>query len=175
MEKPPQRKKARFDHTTLPTQYLGEHRRDTMASSPRQLDYAIIDVFTSTRYEGNPLAIVRVPRSCALSQEQKQTIAREFNLSETTFLHESEADGPSDVWRVDIFTVKEELPFAGHPTIGTACFILSDVARERGVVGQVEAQFHLKAGPVQLQYDAVKNTAKAAIPHNVYVSHLPSI
>jgi PhzF family phenazine biosynthesis protein len=173
MESLPQRerKKITFSHTTA-SQYLGEHQPDTMASGPRQLDYAIIDVFTHTRYQGNPLAIVRVPKSCALSQEQKQTIAREFNLSETTFLHEQDAEEPSDVWKVDIFTVKEELPFAGHPTIGTACFALSNVAQERGVAGQVQASFDLKAGPVQLQYDASKNTAKAAIPHNVYVSHL---
>lgn len=143
-----------------------------MASSSPQLDHAIIDVFTQTKYEGNPLAIVRVPRSCTLSQEQKQNIAREFNLSETTFLHEQDPEGPGDVWKVDIFTVKEELPFAGHPTIGTACFVLSEVARERGVTGQVEAKFDLKAGPVQLQYDAARNTAKAAIPHNVYVISL---
>jgi PhzF family phenazine biosynthesis protein len=143
-----------------------------MASNPLQLDYAIVDVFTHTKYEGNPLAIVRVPSSCTLSQEQKQTIAREFNLSETTFLHEQEAESQSDPWTVDIFTVKEELPFAGHPTIGTACFVLSDIARQRGVEGQMEAKFNLKAGPVQLQYDAAKNTTRAAIPHNVYVSLL---
>jgi PhzF family phenazine biosynthesis protein len=145
-----------------------------MAASSHQLDYAIVDVFTQTKYEGNPLAIVRVPKSCTLSQSQKQTIAREFNLSETTFLHERDAESPSDVWKVDIFTVKEELPFAGHPTIGTACFVLSDVARERDVTEQVEAKFDLKAGPVQLQYDPAKNSAKAAIPHNVYVILLPA-
>jgi PhzF family phenazine biosynthesis protein len=146
-----------------------------MASAPLQLDYAVIDVFTHTKYEGNPLAIVRVPKSCALSQEQKQTIAQEFNLSETTFLHEQEAGGPSHTWTVDIFTAKEEVPFAGHPTVGTACFALADVARECGTVGQVEAKFNLKAGPVLLQYDVAKNTAKAAIPHNVYVSQRPEI
>ena len=67
-----------------------------------RLDFSIVDVFTNTRYEGNPLAIVRVPRSCNLSQDQKQKVAREFNLSETTFLHEPEQDQLD--WKVDICT-----------------------------------------------------------------------
>ncbi|KAF2687934.1 Diaminopimelate epimerase-like protein [Lentithecium fluviatile CBS 122367] len=140
-----------------------------MASNSLQLDYAIVDVFTHTKYAGNPLAIVRVPKACALSQEQKQTIAREFNLSETAFLHEKVAGSDSEGWTVDIFTVKEELPFAGHPTVGTACFVLSDVARELGENGHVDAMFNLKAGPVQLKYDAAEKTAQAAIPHDVRI------
>jgi PhzF family phenazine biosynthesis protein len=88
-----------------------------MASSSKKLDFAIVDVFTDKRYKGNPLAVVRVPASSNLTQEQKQNIAREFNLSETTFLHEP-AGNESGVWTVDIFTINEELPFAGHPTIG---------------------------------------------------------
>jgi hypothetical protein len=142
---------------------------DNMVSNALQLEYAVVDVFTHTKYEGNPLAIVQVPKSYDLSQEQKQKIAQEFNLSETTFVHEQEADSSVDAWTVDIFTAKEELPFAGHPTIGTACFLLSTVARERGIEGQVEAAFQLKAGPVHLSYDTAKNAAGAAIPHNVYV------
>jgi PhzF family phenazine biosynthesis protein len=134
-----------------------------------QLDFAIIDVFTQKKYEGNPLAIVRVPRACTLSQEQKQTIAREFNLSETTFLHEKDAATGLE-WTVDIFTVYSELPFAGHPTIGTACFVLSDMAKECGDQSKVEASFNIKAGRVQLEYDVEARTAKAEIPHNVYVS-----
>jgi PhzF family phenazine biosynthesis protein len=88
-----------------------------MASSSNKLEFAIVDVFTDKRYEGNPLAIVRVPASSNLTQEQKQNIAREFNLSETTFLHEPTGN-EFGVWTVDIFTIHEELPFAGHPTIG---------------------------------------------------------
>ncbi|KAJ4354269.1 uncharacterized protein N0V89_006003 [Didymosphaeria variabile] len=87
-----------------------------MASDSNKLDFTVVDVFTDKRYEGNPLAIVRLPASSKLTQEQKQNIAREFNLSETTFLHESVGDEPG-VWTVDIFTTHEELPFAGHPTI----------------------------------------------------------
>lgn len=140
-----------------------------MASNAKQLDFTVLDVFTHQKYEGNPLAIVRVPTSCELTQEQKQKIAQEFNLSETTFLHEQDLEAQNNSWKVDIFTTKEELPFAGHPTIGTACFALSQVAGKRGAEGTVEAEFMLKAGPVQLRYDAASNTARASIPHNVCV------
>ena len=73
---------------------------------------------------GNPLAIVRVPKDLknVLSQTQKQTIAREFNLSETVFMHEGNPDGPINI---DIFTTDAELPFAGHPTIGSGWYLLS--------------------------------------------------
>ena len=139
----------------------------TMASAS-QLDFVTVDVFTSQPYGGNPLAIVRIPPGRTLSQEQKQTIAREFNLSETTFLHEH-ADLPHQ-WTVDIFMTSRELPFAGHPTVGTACYVLGRTARERGVnSGIMEASFNLKAGRVGLRYDCGKKTAKASIPHDVYV------
>lgn len=140
---------------------------------PQQLDFVTVDVFTSKTYEGNPLAIIRVPHDVALSQEQKQAIAREFNLSESTFLHEKASDASEDTWTVDIFLTTAEIPFAGHPTIGTACYMLSRVAKERGIQdGMIEASFKLKAGPVGLRYDVAKKTARAAIPHDVFV-HCP--
>jgi PhzF family phenazine biosynthesis protein len=139
-------------------------------SSPQQLDFVTLDVFTSKRYEGNPLAIVRIPDGVTVSQEQKQAIAREFNLSESTFLHEKSVDSQGDVWTVDIFLTTQEIPFAGHPTIGTACYVLSQVAAERGITdGVIEASFNLKAGPVGLRYDVAKRTTRAAIPHDVFV------
>ncbi|KAF2134887.1 Diaminopimelate epimerase-like protein [Dothidotthia symphoricarpi CBS 119687] len=143
-------------------------------SSPVHLDFTTVDVFTSTPYAGNPLAIVRIPHGVHVSQEQKQTIAREFNLSETTFLHEKSADASQDAqddaWTVDIFMTTRELPFAGHPTVGTACYILGRVARERGVKdGVVEGKFALKAGSVGLVYDVGKGMARAGIPHNVHI------
>jgi PhzF family phenazine biosynthesis protein len=140
-------------------------------STPAQLEFVTLDVFTSQPYQGNPLAIVRIPHGTEVSQEQKQAIAREFNLSETTFLHEN-ADGANDnVWTVDIFMVSQELPFAGHPTIGTACYVLSRTAQEQDIhEGIIEASFKLKAGPVKLQYDVVKGTARASIPHDVSVT-----
>lgn len=118
-----------------------------------KLEFVTLDVFTAKPYEGNPLAIVRVPSGRTLSQEQKQIIAREFNLSETTFLHEKAAATEDDEWTVDIFMISKELPFAGHPTVGTACYILGRSARERGIQsGTMNAKFNLKAGRVNLQY-----------------------
>ncbi|KAF7313929.1 Phenazine biosynthesis PhzC/PhzF protein [Mycena chlorophos] len=88
------------------------------------LKFHKLDVFTSTPFIGNPLAIVHVPSGSSLSQESKQLIAREFNLSETIFLHEKNSSDDSHVV-VDIFTTSEELPFAGHPTVGAGFFLLS--------------------------------------------------
>ena len=84
-----------------------------------QLDYFVVDVFTETPLAGNPLAVVM--NSCGLATEKMQAIAREFNLSETTFVERrsTEAERVEGV-RVRIFTTQEELPFAGHPTLGTA-------------------------------------------------------
>jgi PhzF family phenazine biosynthesis protein len=135
-----------------------------------QLDFVTVDVFTSKPYEGNPLAIIRIPSGITVTQEQKQTIAREFNLSETTFLHEHADGAQDDTWTVDIFMTSQELPFAGHPTVGMACYVLGRTAEERGIRdGVMEASFRLKAGPVGLRYDVAKRTAKASIPHDLYV------
>jgi PhzF family phenazine biosynthesis protein len=139
-------------------------------ASPLKLDFTTIDVFTSKPYEGNPLAIIRIPYGISITQDQKQRIAREFNLSESTFLHEKAPGATEDRWTVDIFMTSKELPFAGHPTVGTACYVLSRTAEERGIKdGVIEAGFQLKAGPVGLRYDVAKKTAKAAIPHDVHV------
>ena len=84
-----------------------------------QLGYFIVDVFTETPLKGNPLAVVM--NTAALETEQMQAIAREFNLSETTFIERrtDEVERAEGV-RVRIFTTQEELNFAGHPTLGTA-------------------------------------------------------
>lgn len=88
------------------------------------LHFTTLDVFTSSRFSGNPLAIVHVPKDLknVLSQTQKQMIAREFNLSETVFIHEGNPDEPIDI---NIFTTDAELPFAGHPSIGSGWYLLS--------------------------------------------------
>ncbi|KAK9357931.1 hypothetical protein V1504DRAFT_462752 [Lipomyces starkeyi] len=132
---------------------------------PTVLNYVTLDVFTSTPFAGNPLAVVQVPRALSLTQVQKQMIAREFNYSETVFLHEhghfpSDDEDPS--WTMDIFTTTDELPFAGHPTIGTACYAMS--AR-----GAVRGKLNLKAGPVNVSYDPATRLARAAIPHDVHI------
>jgi len=84
-----------------------------------ELDYFVVDVFTGTVLEGNPLAVVM--DTVGLSTERMQAIAREFNLSETTFVERRPAAvGWAEGVRVRIFTTQEELNFAGHPTLGTA-------------------------------------------------------
>lgn len=80
------------------------------------------DVFTDTRFGGNPLAVL--PDAGGLSTQQMQQIAREFNLSETVFAFPP--DDPDHARRLRIFTPYRELPFAGHPTVGTA-FVLATI------------------------------------------------
>ena len=84
-----------------------------------ELNYHIVDVFTEIPLAGNPLAVVM--NTCNLATERMQAIAREFNLSETTFVERRDpAVELADGVRVRIFTTQEELNFAGHPTLGTA-------------------------------------------------------
>ena len=77
--------------------------------------YLLADVFTDRAYGGNQLAVL--PDAEGLDTAQMQAIAREFNLSETTFVTPGAAPGR---FRVRIFTPGAELPFAGHPIVGTA-------------------------------------------------------
>lgn len=81
------------------------------------LSYLLLDVFTDSPYTGNPLAVVPFP-SIPLSTAQMQSIATEFNLSETVFIYPPQKKGHTAALR--IFTPTQELPFAGHPTIGAA-------------------------------------------------------
>lgn len=84
-----------------------------------ELDYFVVDVFTDTPLQGNPLAVVM--DVAGLAPEQMLAIAREFNLSETTFVERRAPDVErAEGVRVRIFTTQEELNFAGHPTLGTA-------------------------------------------------------
>ncbi len=84
-----------------------------------ELDYFVVDVFTDTALAGNPMAVVM--NACGLTTECMQQIAREFNLSETTFVERRPAAvEQAEGVRVRIFTTQEELNFAGHPTLGTA-------------------------------------------------------
>ena len=78
--------------------------------------YFTADIFTTERFGGNQLAVI--PDARGLTKEQMQTITREFNYSESTFV--LPPDDPRHTRRVRIFTLGSELPFAGHPTVGTA-------------------------------------------------------
>ena len=129
----------------------------------RRLNFATFDVFTSVRLKGNPLAIVNVPKNCFLEQSHKQAIAREFNFSETVFLHEADTES-STSRRIDIFTTTSELPFAGHPTIGSVCCIAADAGRRSGAFTVLT-----KAGPIEAEYDDGNAWATTSIPHNVHI------
>ncbi|MFY0614292.1 MAG: PhzF family phenazine biosynthesis protein [Hyphomicrobiaceae bacterium] len=93
-----------------------------------ELRFHTLDVFTRTRFGGNPLAIVL--DADGLSTETMQTIAAEFNLSETVFVMKPEGHAHSA--KVRIFTPKAELPFAGHPTVGTAVLLGEERAAQTG-------------------------------------------
>jgi trans-2,3-dihydro-3-hydroxyanthranilate isomerase len=104
-----------------------------------------VDVFTATALAGNALAVVRDGRG--LSDTDMQAIAKETNLSETTFILPRDAAIERERGvRVRIFTVAEELPFAGHPTLGTA-FVL------RGSTGATAVKLDLNVGPVPVRFE----------------------
>ena len=81
-----------------------------------QIPFVTVDVFTDRKFGGNPLAVV--PDATGLTSAQMQAIAGEFNLAETTFVLPPQ--DPAHTAEVRIFTPRAELPFAGHPNIGTA-------------------------------------------------------
>ncbi|KAK0495792.1 hypothetical protein EDD18DRAFT_1463570 [Armillaria luteobubalina] len=105
-----------------------------MSTSPITVSYLTLDVFTTTRFFGNPLAIVLLPspHSFQVSQQQKQNIAREFNFSETVFIYDQEESPESGAtFPISIFMVSAELPFAGHPTIGAGWYLLSKTGLDK--------------------------------------------
>ena len=121
------------------------------AETESSLEYFVLDVFSETRLVGNPLAVVLNPGT--LTAETMQAIARETNLSETTFVELREADiERREGIRVRIFTTQEELPFAGHPTLGTAS-LLKAIAPECLVDGAITLA--LKVGPVPVRFEAL--------------------
>jgi trans-2,3-dihydro-3-hydroxyanthranilate isomerase len=115
----------------------------------RRFEMVQVDVFSSRPLEGNSLAVF--PDGRGFSDEEMQAVAREMNLSETTFvLPRDPAVERLKGIRVRIFTVLEELPFAGHPTLGTA-FVLRDARKAQEVtldlnVGQVPVRFEQSNG-----------------------------
>ena len=106
--------------------------------------YYICDVFTDTRFGGNQLAVL--PEAQGLSDRQMQQIAREFNFSETTFVLPPEQ---GHTRRVRIFTPTAEVPFAGHPNVGTA-FALAKTGEFGAFQRELTVTFEEKAGLVPL-------------------------
>jgi trans-2,3-dihydro-3-hydroxyanthranilate isomerase len=106
--------------------------------------YSICDVFTDTRFGGNQLAVL--PEAQGLSDRQMQQIAREFNFSESTFVFPPEA---GQTRKVRIFTPTTEIPFAGHPNVGTA-FVLATAGEFGPVDPAITVTFEEKAGLVPI-------------------------
>ncbi|MEJ1161611.1 PhzF family phenazine biosynthesis protein [Prosthecomicrobium sp. N25] len=115
-----------------------------------QRRYVVLDVFTTRPLEGNPLAVVL--DSEGLDTAAMQRIAGEFNLSETVFV--TPAENPAHSAAVRIFTPGRELPFAGHPTVGTACCLAArrfpDLETEMDAVVALEEQIGLVRCAVRL-------------------------
>jgi trans-2,3-dihydro-3-hydroxyanthranilate isomerase len=112
-----------------------------------KLDFVTVDVFTDRRFGGNPLAVV--PDARALASAQMQAIAAEFNLAETTFVLPPQ--DAANTAQVRIFTPRAEIPFAGHPNVGTA-FVLAQAGESFGrpITGDHLA-FEEKAGVVRIE------------------------
>ena len=119
----------------------------------RKFEYTLVDVFTNQVFGGNQLAVFKDAEK--LSSEEMQSIARELNFSETTFVTDI---GPNHK-KLRIFTPKTELPMAGHPTIGTA-FVLADegvIETRDGInklifeegVGEIAISIHVEGGRIR--------------------------
>ena len=130
---------------------------------PQTLSFILADVFTDRPFGGNPLAVF--PRVAGLATATMQAIARELNLSETTFVFPP--DRPDVTCSVRIFTPGSELPFAGHPTIGTALVLeavgaLTDAPNVRRTAdGAIEIVLGEGVGPVPVRLTRAGNGGAA--------------
>jgi trans-2,3-dihydro-3-hydroxyanthranilate isomerase len=133
-----------------------------------KLDFVTVDVFTDKQFAGNPLGVVL--NAEGLTTEQMQSIAAEFNLSETTFVLPPK--NPANTAEVRIFTPRYEMPFAGHPNVGTA-FALARAGTSYGrAITQDRVVFEEKAGLVPITLlrngDAISG-ARLASPQRLSV------
>src|SRR5213083_1621839 len=116
--------------------------------SERSYEFVQVDVFTQTALAGNPLAIF--PDARGLNDTEMQALAREMNLSETTFiLPRDSAAEAREGKKVRIFTVEAELPFAGHPTLGTALYLYASESNQKK---PAEITLDLKAGKIPVRF-----------------------
>ncbi|HYX52418.1 MAG TPA: PhzF family phenazine biosynthesis protein [Candidatus Limnocylindrales bacterium] len=122
-----------------------------MSNKKRHCAFTQVDVFTSVPLQGNQLAVF--PDATGLTDEQMQAIARETNLSETTFVfpRDKKIEEKEGI-RVRIFTTTEELPFAGHPTLGTAHVLRGNSGAEEVAlalnVGRIPVNFSIHEGEI---------------------------
>src|SRR5215469_749051 len=114
----------------------------------RTYEFTQVDVFTQTPFGGNPLAIF--PDARGLKDAAMQALAREMNLSETTFIFPRDAATETrEGKKVRIFTVEHELPFAGHPTLGTALHLYASEPKQKK---PAEMILDLKAGKIPVRF-----------------------
>src|SRR5216684_1098205 len=121
----------------------------------RTYSFVTVDVFTDRRFGGNPLAVF--PDAQGLSDGEMQSLAAEFNLSETTFV--LPAEDAANTARVRIFNRKNEMPFAGHPNVGTG-WVLAGLGRAKGGM----LRFEEIAGLVDVRVDSDQVTIAAPQP-----------
>ena len=125
-------------------------------------EFVQLDVFTRMPLTGNPLAIFGDGRG--LTDQQMQALAREMNLSETTFILPREPQVEAkEGKRVRIFTVAEELPFAGHPTLGTALYLQNIAASSRD-----EIVLDLNVGKIGVRFSADSNDKSDRVAGDVF-------
>jgi trans-2,3-dihydro-3-hydroxyanthranilate isomerase len=121
----------------------------------RPYEFVQVDVFTQTPLAGNPLAIF--PDARGLNDAEMQALAREMNLSETTFIFPRDAATEvREGKKVRIFTVETELPFAGHPTLGTALYLYASDSNQKK---DGEITLDLKAGKIPVRFTANSENA----------------
>lgn len=111
--------------------------------------FYIVDVFAVDQYTGNQLAVFTNAEK--LSDHKMQEIAKEINFSETTFIDASPET--ENCYNVRIFTPKQELPFAGHPTLGTAYIIRESVISQQEKINFNQITLNLKAGKIPVKWE----------------------
>ena len=135
--------------------------------SNRRFPFIQVDVFTSVPLEGNQLAVFTDGRG--LNDKEMQAIAKEMNLSETTFILPGDtATEKARGVRVRIFTVDEELPFAGHPTLGTAMVLRNEAVRKNGNSGAEEIALDLNVGRIPVRF-----SSRDGLPFGVMTQRVP--
>ncbi|MFY0661210.1 MAG: PhzF family phenazine biosynthesis protein [Shimia sp.] len=126
--------------------------------------YFVYDVFTEKPFGGNQLAVI--PDARTIAEEDLQKVAREFNFSETTFVYP--AEDKANTAKVRIFTPTMEIPFAGHPVIGTACALAQKGASENMVL-------ELGVGPMTCKSDGKTASFEATQPLEILCEPDPAL
>jgi trans-2,3-dihydro-3-hydroxyanthranilate isomerase len=132
----------------------------------KSLTFYIVDVFAPEKYAGNQLAVFR--DAGGLSGAEMQRLAKEMNYSETTFILSEEPSGGG--YDVRIFTPDREIPFAGHPTLGTAYLI------QREIIGEAvdEVTLNLKVGRIPVSFAYHKGKPEGAGPGQLWMRQQPA-